>query len=48
MKNGSNHNDYKKNIEIAIVNMGFVNSYIIIGEKRIILVDTGLPGNEKK
>ena len=41
-------NDYKKNNEITTIKMGFVNSYIIKGESKLILVDTGLPGNAQK
>ena len=37
-----------KNNEITTVKMGFVNSYIIKGGNRLILVDAGLPGNAQK
>jgi hydroxyacylglutathione hydrolase len=40
--------DSKKNQEIITVNFGFVKSYIIIGEKNLILIDTGLPGSTNK
>jgi hydroxyacylglutathione hydrolase len=48
MKRSVKMNDYKKNKEITTIKMGFVNSYIIKGVNKLILVDTGLPGNAKK
>lgn len=41
-------NDYKGSEEITTVKMGFVNSYIIKGKNRLILVDAELPGNAQK
>lgn len=40
--------DSEKNQEIISVNFGFVKSYIIKGEKKLILIDTGLPGSTNK
>ena len=48
MNSSNKEEDYKKNQEIIPVNFGFVNSYIIKGENKLILVDTGLPGNAQK
>ena len=45
MNNNIYSNEQQMNKEVTVVNMGFVNSYIICGEGRLILVDTGLPGN---
>ena len=38
----------EKNKEITTIKMGFVNSYIIKGENKIILIDTGLQGSTNK
>ena len=38
----------EKNKEITTIKMGFVNSFIIKGENKIILIDTGLPGSTNK
>lgn len=40
--------DSEKNQEIIPVNFGFVKSYIIKGEEKLILIDTGLPGSTNK
>jgi hydroxyacylglutathione hydrolase len=34
--------------EITRISLGFVNAFIIQGENQLILVDTGIPGNENK
>ncbi|MBN1298087.1 MAG: MBL fold metallo-hydrolase [Actinobacteria bacterium] len=41
-------NKYGKYDEIITINMVFVNSYIIKGNNKIIIVDAGLPGNAGK
>ena len=40
--------DTEKKLEVTRIPLGFVNAFIIRGENQLILVDTGIPGNENK
>ena len=40
--------NYAGTKEIVPIKLGFVNSYLLKGENKIILVDTGTPGNANK
>ena len=48
MNRSKKSEDSGKNQEIVPVSFGFVKSYIIKGEEKLILIDTGLPGSSNK